>query len=245
VWDLQSGKNLFIQPAGENWQWMRDFTPMFSPDGRLLVSGGYANNVQVWDWANGALLSELEIPLGGLSAAEFSPDGRLLAVSGSIEWYGGGGEVWVWDLSKGSAAPEKIHQLSSDTRCVIHLDFSPDSQSLAVSGSASAEIKDMSTGQQVFPLLGHNNIVYEIHYSLDGRYLVTGASDSTAKVWDAQTGEELLSYSLALPGSFSMAFFTPDGRNVVAFGEDGYYHLFAFQDFEKLVEVVKGRVKEE
>ncbi len=245
VWDLQSGKNLFHQPAAEGWQWMRDFTPMFSPDGSLLVSGGYVDRVQIWDWKNGALLSELEIPLGGLSAAEFSPDGRLLAVSGSIEWYGGGGEVWVWDLSKGSATPEKIHQLSSDARCITHLDFSPDSRSLAVGGCSGAEIKDVTTGQQAILLQGHNTDVFEMHYSSDGRYLVTGAGDSTAKVWDAQSGEELLSYSLALPGSFTMAFFTPDGRNVVAFGEDGYYHLFAFQDFEKLVEIVKGRVQEE
>ena len=84
-----------------------------------------------------------------------------------------------------------------------------------------------------------------MYYSSDGHYLVTGSGDGTAKVWDAQTGEELLSYSLAMPGSFSMVFFTPDNRRVLAFGGDGYYHLFAFQDFDELVEIVKGRVQEE
>ena len=151
----------------------------------------------------------------------------------------------MWDLSKESTSPEKIHQLSSDARCVTSLDFSPDSRSLAVAGCSGAEIKELTTGQQAILLNGHNTDVIEMHYSSDGHYLVTGSEDGTAKVWDSQTGEELLSYSLAVPGSFSMVFFTPDDQNVVAFGEDGYYHLFAFQDFEKLVKVVKGRVKEE
>ena len=45
------------------------------------------------------------------------------------------------------------------------------------------------------------------------RYLVTASDDKSAKVWDAQTGKELLSYSL--PSSVYRAFFAPNGLGVV------------------------------
>ena len=41
-------------------------------------------------------------------------------------------------------------------------------------------------------LTGHEGVVHSAAYSADGQRIVTGSDDKTAKVWDANTGQELL-----------------------------------------------------
>lgn len=45
------------------------------------------------------------------------------------------------------------------------------------------------------PLKGHEGHVYAVAISPDGRYIVSGSSDGTARIWDAQTGAELLKFT--------------------------------------------------
>ena len=61
-------------------------------------------------------------------------------------------------------------------------------------------------------------------------------------MWDAESGSELLSYHVPGQNQFNMACFTPDSRRVAACGNDDHYRLLAFQDFDDLLEIVRGRV---
>ena len=40
-------------------------------------------------------------------------------------------------------------------------------------------------------LTGHSDSVYSVAYSPDGKHIVSGSRDSTVKIWDAQSGEEV------------------------------------------------------
>jgi len=44
-------------------------------------------------------------------------------------------------------------------------------------------------GSDVTTVFGHNGMVWACGYSPDGAYIVSGAGDSTVKVWEAHTGE--------------------------------------------------------
>jgi len=71
----------------------------------------------------------------------------------------------------------------------------------------------------LFTLKGHSGMVWSVAFSPDGRRIVTGSLDNTAKVWDAQSGKELTfkGHSEAI---WSVAF-SPDGTRVVTGSEDG------------------------
>ncbi len=68
-------------------------------------------------------------------------------------------------------------------------------------------------------LLGHTNEVLSVTFSPDGQRIVTGSADRTAKVWDAQTGQELLTLEGHTVGVTSVAF-SPDGHRILAGSAD-------------------------
>ena len=52
-----------------------------------------------------------------------------------------------------------------------------------------------------------------VNFSPDGRRIVTGSQDQTAKVWDAATGNELLTFKDHKEWILSAAF-SPDGQRI-------------------------------
>jgi tetratricopeptide (TPR) repeat protein len=68
-------------------------------------------------------------------------------------------------------------------------------------------------------LRGHTGWVSSVAFSPDGRRIVTGSWDSTAKVWDAQSGRETLTLKGHTNYVSSVAF-SPDGRRIVTDSSD-------------------------
>ena len=68
-------------------------------------------------------------------------------------------------------------------------------------------------------LKGHSSSVFSVSFSPDGKRIVSGSRDKTLKVWDAQTGGEML----ALTGhsaSVNSVSFSSDGMRIVSGSED-------------------------
>jgi WD40 repeat protein/class 3 adenylate cyclase len=68
-------------------------------------------------------------------------------------------------------------------------------------------------------LSGHGDIVATAAYSPDGRRIVTGSMDQTARIWDAATGAQLVVLS-GHGGTVESATFSPDGRRIVTASDD-------------------------
>ena len=71
------------------------FAVAWSPDGKLIASGGDDSTVQVWDAITGHLLTKYSGHTGTVYAVAWSPDGRRI-VSGSDD-----STVQVWDATNG------------------------------------------------------------------------------------------------------------------------------------------------
>jgi WD40 repeat protein/tRNA A-37 threonylcarbamoyl transferase component Bud32 len=194
---------------------------VFSPDGiRLAACGasgvrGGTDGVKVWDVRTGQEL--LTIP-GPRTSLVFSPDGAHLAGIGA--WpRARGGEVKVWDAHTG----QELLTIPGSFRSVA---YSPDGARLATgglpvkvldarTGKVLLEIQDRSAGiarsgsgsRRIQDRWVHTSVVFSSDESR-----LAGVNQAGAKVWDSNTGEELL--SLEDPGAQCMAF-SPDGSRLV------------------------------
>ena len=75
------------------------------------------------------------------------------------------------------------------------------------------------TARAVAALRGHDDVVNSAVFSPDGRRILTGSEDHTARIWDAETGEQL--HELRGHDTRVLAAaFSPDGERVVTASSD-------------------------
>ncbi len=159
------------------------FAPMwgvaFSPDGQMLATGNWDNQVYLWDVATGNQLLICSGHNDKVWSVAFHPGGNLLA-SGSDDQ-----TVKLWDSRTG----ECLRTFTGHTGCVRSLDFAPGGEFL-FSGSADRTIRqwDVNTGQWVQVFQGHTDSVWSIALSSDGRLLASGGDDLTIRLWSTATG---------------------------------------------------------
>ena len=78
----------------------------------------------------------------------------------------------------------------------------------------------MSTPIKATALKGHEYGVYCLAYSPDGKTLVSGGIDSTARVWDLKTGKTVQTYAEHQNTIMRIAY-SPDGKKIVSGDLDG------------------------
>jgi hypothetical protein len=105
--------------------------------------------------------------------------------------------------------------------------ISPDG-SLVASGSDDSTVKlwDVTTGQLLRMLEGHQEAVLSVSFSGDGRVVASGSDDGTVKLWDATTGQLLHSLEGHQDWVRSVSF-SGDGRVVGSGSSDGTVKLWA------------------
>jgi WD40 repeat protein len=74
-------------------------------------------------------------------------------------------------------------------------------------------------------LSGHGRAVAEAKFSADGKRIVTGSHDKTARVWDAGTGA-LLATFFTDGSEVQSASFSPDGKRIVTASFDGIARIW-------------------
>ncbi|MFM7737929.1 MAG: WD40 repeat domain-containing protein, partial [Planctomycetota bacterium] len=82
-------------------------------------------------------------------------------------------------------------------------------------------------------LYGHEERVQSVAFSPDGTRIVSGSGDSTLKLWDAASGEELKTLSGHTDGVGSVAF-SPDGTRIVSGSLDTTLKLWDAASGEEL-----------
>jgi WD40 repeat protein len=180
-----------------------------------------------WEWGRLYHLCKLNtgaFDTGTVDAVAYAPDGKSFAMGDR------GGKVTVIDLQTGKKRVEVPHG-----GLVLSVAYSPDGRHIA-SGSTNDSIKiiDAASGRELKtligqkvqanqkpnPSLGHSNDVLSVRFSPDGKQLLSGSLDETARLWDLATGQVLQT----LQGHswwVWAAEFSPDGNRIVTAGQDG------------------------
>jgi WD40 repeat protein/serine/threonine protein kinase len=171
-------------------------------------------------------IPDLMIPdARGAELAEFSPDGRRIAI-GSRD-----GTVRVWDTQTDKWLTDPMGHASG-----VSAQFSRDGKRI-VTGSwdHTARVWDAQTGQPVTEPMVHGGLGYVYaQFDPDGGRVVTASYDDTARVWDAQTGRPLVE-PMRHSSYVNWAEFSPDGQRVVTASSDRTARVWSAETGQLLV----------
>jgi len=181
---------------------------VFSPDGNLLATGSWNDNVRLWSLEDNSLIHCFE-NAGEVISLAFGPDGGQLATS---NWEGA---VDLWDVASGN----KIISFQAHTARVWQVAFAPDGETLfTASSDQTIRAWDLKTHLSKAVFRSHGSEVWCLAFSTNGNLLATGSKDETIKFWDP----DLRSVPPVCSDLLHPLLFSPDSETFVALsGPDG------------------------
>lgn len=164
---------------------------VFSSDGTKLISGDYEGNAIVWDTETYEILNSLE---GGHFDAIYSVGFNFDA---SFAFTGGGGQdltLVIWDL----AASDEYYGSQSQSGGVDGIAYATNEngQDFLATGlwSGLAGIDTINSDGELDNLhvVNHGETIVQVAFSPDVSILATAGKDSVARLWNVETGRQIV-----------------------------------------------------
>jgi WD40 repeat protein len=221
IWDVDSGRLLTRFEGHDGWV----DRIHFSRDGARVVTASGDGTARVWDVSTGTqqtLIRERNHPI--LDAA-ISPDGTLVATMVNDP-----GIVRLWSASTGKL----VRTILRPGAFAGSVAFSNDGQIVAAGlGDGTLHLWNLEGGE-LRTISGHAAMVTAIDFDRNDDRIVTSSRDGLVKVWDARTGDAILTLTGQSDEVYDVAF-SPDGRYVASSSVDGTVRVWILDIVELLV----------
>lgn len=185
LWDATTGERIRAFPG------IPDVSPVeavaFTPDGKRILAGG--DRVRVYDADAGRLVGEW--PHGAYDVRVSADGARALSTQHS-------GVAWLWDLEtlkpiqelKWTPGTDLDRPGSTEGADLRDVAFVPGGDRAVTASFKGPMVWDLKTGKMLRRIQGHSRYVNRVAVSPDGRYVVTGGEDGTARMWAVESKDE-------------------------------------------------------
>lgn len=196
----------------------------YSPQGDLLAIGGY-HEVLLHKADGSGLVAHLVGQSERIESARFSPDGKMLAVSGGSP--GRFGELQIWDIEK----KEMKLSLMIGYDTIYGASWSPNGKMVAV-GCPDNTLRafDPETGKQVLFSGAHNDWVLDTTFSVNGDHLISVSRDMSMKLIEVKTERFIDNLTSITPGALKGGLIAVDRHptkdELLCGGSDGAPKIF-------------------
>jgi WD40 repeat protein len=193
----------------------------FSRNGQLVATAGGDLFVRMWDAYSGQLQYTLRTT-GQTTDLAFGPDDARLATAGTVDT-----SARIFDLVERTS----IAVVTAHKSGVESARFSAVGNVVTAGRDGKAYIANGGSGSVMAALIGHRGPANGALFSRDGRVVITGSDDGTARIWDARI-DPLGPMPPGVPAEIAdhgapvnAVAFSPDGRRTVSAGADGTARL--------------------
>lgn len=196
-----------------------------------LVFAALPGDAIIWDTNKMQQRMKLVGHTAALSSVAYSPDGDIL-ITGSADK-----TVKVWDAESGQC----LRTLTDSKDPVLSVVYDPKGRWIAAGSGdvfnamtpkpGAIHIWNTSNWELERELRGHGQLVHALSVTNDGSRLVSCARNDKVRLWDTQTGREMLTLS---PSDFASGVcFSPDSRYMVVPNWSGKIDLFVAESVVK------------
>ncbi len=211
LWDVRTGRQLLRFPELFMYRGVA-----FSPDGAVLAEAT-GDGIERHDTTTGQRILQKQPghqrPISELAA---SPDGRVVATMADD------GQTCLWDAATGRHLASLGLEIPKDPRAIWdrrlpHRGFAvgPEGKWLVTAGERLV-LWDTATSEEVRAFPGHQDGVYRVVATPDGRLLLSRGFDGSLRLWETATGRELGRLDAGSFSSDAIAL-TADGKTAAVF----------------------------